>query len=395
MEKKPQLSILVPLISFASVLAVLFAPALPEMAEIFGVSSEEIQYSMTLYLIGYAVGFLPLGPLAARYGRKPVLYGGLSITIAGTILTLIAGYLGLYWLLLVSRLLQAFGACSGMKVTVTMISDSFDQQESARALSLTMLSFALAPGIAVFIGGWLTEWFGWSSCFYFLTLYALIFLYLATLLPETLVEKSPISAAGIVNGFKVSFTNWILLCSACMMGLGTACVYLYSTAGPFLGIERMHYSPGEYGLLNLIPSIGMLVGGLISAKLSSLLPPIKNLVIALVLIAIGSFWMLFTFASEALIATNLFIPMLIIYLGIGINLPAASSLGLAHSQQKAYASATLNFLNMGMATLTVLLLSIIPIQSIMLLPSLLVLVTVLLALFWASLKIQLTPKQSK
>lgn len=70
---KPQFMILLFLVSFASVGAVLFTPALPSITSFFQVSVGQAQLTITSYLIGYALGQLPYGPLANRFGRKKTL----------------------------------------------------------------------------------------------------------------------------------------------------------------------------------------------------------------------------------------------------------------------------------------------------------------------------------
>ena len=83
---EPQFLILLLIASFASVGAVLFTPALPSIRDFFHVSVGESQLTITSYLVGYALGQLPYGPLANRYGRKPALYMGISLSIVGSLL---------------------------------------------------------------------------------------------------------------------------------------------------------------------------------------------------------------------------------------------------------------------------------------------------------------------
>ena len=69
------------MISFASVNAVLFTPALPNIAHFFAISDSIAQQTITWFLIGYAVGQLLYGPLANRFGRKKALFAGVSLQI--------------------------------------------------------------------------------------------------------------------------------------------------------------------------------------------------------------------------------------------------------------------------------------------------------------------------
>src|SRR5271155_6223811 len=103
--KKPSLFTLFLLMPYASISAVLFTPALPEIAKMLGVSDGEVQSTMTLFLLGYAFGNLLYGPVAKRFGRKPAIYLGTIIAILGSFTTLFAGERHLFTLFLAGRFL--------------------------------------------------------------------------------------------------------------------------------------------------------------------------------------------------------------------------------------------------------------------------------------------------
>ena len=90
---------------FASISAVLFTPALPEIAKVLGVSDGQVQATMTLFLLGYAFGNLPYGPIAKRFGRKPAIYLGVLIAILGSLLTVWAGRNHFFSLFLLGRVI--------------------------------------------------------------------------------------------------------------------------------------------------------------------------------------------------------------------------------------------------------------------------------------------------
>src|SRR5687768_11997152 len=91
------------MISFASVNAVLFTPALPDIANFFAISTDSAQYTITWFLIGYTLGQLLYGPIANRYGRKPALYFGVSLQIISSFLCIFAGMIHQYSLLIIGR----------------------------------------------------------------------------------------------------------------------------------------------------------------------------------------------------------------------------------------------------------------------------------------------------
>src|SRR6202795_1670991 len=73
-QKEPHIVTLIIMSSFASMGAVIFTPALPEIAQYFQISQGHSQLTITLFLLGYAIGQLIYGPLSNRLGRKPAFY---------------------------------------------------------------------------------------------------------------------------------------------------------------------------------------------------------------------------------------------------------------------------------------------------------------------------------
>ena len=181
--KKPSLLTLLLLMPFASVAAVLFTPALPGIANAFHISESAAGSAMTIFLLGYALGNLPYGPFAKRFGRKPAIYCGVALTLLGCLLVLFAGKILSWNLFLFGRFLTALGSSVGMKISFTMIADAFQEAEATKTVSLATLAFAVAPGLSIALGGFLTTDYGWESCFYAVLLYSLVILGFSIFLP--------------------------------------------------------------------------------------------------------------------------------------------------------------------------------------------------------------------
>src|SRR5262245_5450852 len=114
-SEHPSFFTLILLISFASVNAVLFTPALPAIAHYFNVTNDTAQLTMIWFLVGYTLGQLAYSPFANRYGRKPALFLGIGLQIISSVLCVISGYLHLYFILITGRFLLALGSGVGLK----------------------------------------------------------------------------------------------------------------------------------------------------------------------------------------------------------------------------------------------------------------------------------------
>ncbi|HBI83846.1 MAG TPA: Bcr/CflA family drug resistance efflux transporter, partial [Alcaligenaceae bacterium] len=120
----------------------MYLPAFPSIATGLNATHSQVERTLAIYLIGMSVAQLAYGPLADRYGRKPPLYGALSLYIVASAGCAIAPNIEV---LTASRLLQAMGGAAGMVISRAVVRDHYDTQEAARALSMLMLIMGVAP----------------------------------------------------------------------------------------------------------------------------------------------------------------------------------------------------------------------------------------------------------
>ncbi len=366
---KPQFLTLLLLVSFGSVGAVLFTPALPALQQFFQVSVGQAQLTMTSYLLGYALGQLPYGPLANGIGRKKTLYIGISLSILGSLLCVVSGWLHSFESLIVARFLQALGATAGLKMSYTMVSDTLEQADTTRTISRFTLAFAVVPGLGIAIGGLLTEWFNWESCFYFLALFGIFMLFLSTRLPETAksIDRSHLKPKAIIEGYLLKFKNRTLILCAFMMGCGGAVIYICAAKAPFFGINLFGLSPDIFGIYNLIPALGMIIGSFTAAALIGRFPITKIIVSTTTIALFATLTMLIPFAIKPS-AASLFLPMVLIYMAQSIAFANVASYGLSTAKNKSNASAMFNFINISTIVIGVLLAEFIYPESALALP---------------------------
>ena len=307
-DKKPQFLILLLLVSFGSVGAVLFTPALPAIQQFFQVSVGQSQMTMTSYLVGYALGQLPYGPLANAYGRKKTLYFGLWLSIIGSLLCAFSAIFGSFGTLIFARFLQALGVTVGLKISYTMVADTYEQADATRMISRFILAFAIGPGIGIAIGGFLTEWFNWQSCFYFLALFGIAMLYVSRKLPETAksIDRGHLKILAVIEGYKSTLSNTILVICSFMMGCGGALIYIFGSKAPFIGINLIGLSPGKFGIYNLIPPIGLIIGSFLASALIGRFAVIKVIKWTIFGCVLALMTMLFPFATSGPTAMSLF-----------------------------------------------------------------------------------------
>jgi DHA1 family bicyclomycin/chloramphenicol resistance-like MFS transporter len=183
-------------------------PALDDMREHFGLAPDSSQVArvVTAFLIGLALAQYFYGPLADRFGRKPVLYAGLLLYAIGALGAAVAPTLEL---VLVSRVIWGVGAASPRVVSVSIVRDVYTGEEMAKAMSYILAIFIMVPVLAPSIGAALIAVFPWQSVFVFGAVAAVVVAVWARLLPETLdpADQRPLNRAAIFGATREVLTN--------------------------------------------------------------------------------------------------------------------------------------------------------------------------------------------
>lgn len=180
------------LLTFASAAMALMAlgidtmlPAFDEMRATFGLDEDapEIGNTITTYLFGTAVAQLVWGPLSDRYGRRPILYAGLAVYIAGAAASALAPTLGT---LFAARFLWGFGAGGPRVVVTAIVRDTTVGDAMAQAMSRVMAVFVLVPIVAPAAGAGIVAVAPWQTIFWVSAVAGILLGFWAVRLPETL-----------------------------------------------------------------------------------------------------------------------------------------------------------------------------------------------------------------
>jgi DHA1 family bicyclomycin/chloramphenicol resistance-like MFS transporter len=181
-------------------------PALPQIGSDLNVQNPNSrQLVIAIIFLGLALGQLFFGPLSDKTGRKPAIYAGYALYIAGALLSIFAIN---FPVMLIGRFIQGIGVSSPRAVTLALVRDRFGGRAMARVMSFIMTTFILIPMVAPSLGEAILLNFGWRSIFVIFILLALFTLvWFALRLPETL---SPKDRAPFTLGRIVSATREIL-----------------------------------------------------------------------------------------------------------------------------------------------------------------------------------------
>lgn len=178
-------------------------PVLPQIGRDLNVANPNSrQLVISIIFLGLALGQLFFGPLSDKTGRKPAIYAGYALYIAGALLSLFAIS---FPIMLLGRFLQGVGVSAPRAVTLAVVRDRFEGRAMARVMSFIMTTFILIPMIAPSLGQAILLNFGWRSIFgSFILLAVIAMLWFALRLPETLApeNRAPFNLGRIMSSTK-------------------------------------------------------------------------------------------------------------------------------------------------------------------------------------------------
>ncbi len=167
----------------------LILPVFDEIRAHFGLAADatDVAQIVTVYFLGMATGQIFYGPFADRFGRKPVLYVGMTIYMLGAIGSALAPTLSI---MLISRFVWGLGAAGPRVVAVAVVRDVYEGKAMARAMSFIMAVFILIPIVAPSMGAAIAALGSWQLVFWFAVAYTIVVGLWATRLPETLAAEN-------------------------------------------------------------------------------------------------------------------------------------------------------------------------------------------------------------
>lgn len=235
----------------------MYLPALSAIAQEFNSPISSIQFSLSSFFIGLAIGQIFYGPITDRFGRKKPLYIGLVIYIGASILCAQAQS---PYELAVYRFIQALGSCAGMVISKAVVRDRFEPRDAAKTFSLLMLIMGIAPILAPALGGQMLQWASWRAIFYFLAVSSAITLALVFfILPEThkAEEKTRLRDTFSIFAEILKDRNFIGYSLACSIAYGG--MFAYITGSAFVFIEYFGFSPSAYSILFGVNASGIIL----------------------------------------------------------------------------------------------------------------------------------------
>lgn len=254
----------------------IYVPSLPEMVNYFHTTSTIINFTLSVYSLGIAIGVLFVGELSNRFGRRNILiYGSILFTIMAFS---IAASHNIY-LIIFLRFIQSLATSTIIIVPRLILKDCMDEREQIKSNGILLIGLIVSPAIAPVIGAYLAHYFHWQMCFIANGVFALILtLICIKMIPETnqkRIEKFD-TLSNYVTSYISIFKSRTFLALTIIYSGAVGAYYGFISVSSYLYINDWHWTSVNYSYLYLIISAAYLIGNVYMQKLNKKrIDPIK------------------------------------------------------------------------------------------------------------------------
>ncbi len=329
----------------------LYLPTLPGIAAAFDAPVATVQWTLSIFVAAFGTWQLVAGPLADRFGRRPVILTGIVVYGVASVICLLAPTIEV---LIAGRLLQAVGACSALVGARALVRDLFPPTEGAQTFAAAATIMSIAPLAGPILGAVLFEIFGWRSAFAALAVFALVLAATAAMrLRETLVRRNPAALAPgpMLRTYADALRSPTFRAYAAAGASTYAALFAFISGSSFVLIGVLGLSVTAYAVSFSTMVAGFLVGTLWCRHLVGRRGLQRTLVRGAVVQALAAGTMALLALAGVQHALAIVLPMF--FVGVShalVQMPAHSGAVAPFPHAAGAAAALMGFLMMGVAT---------------------------------------------
>ncbi|NMO05012.1 multidrug effflux MFS transporter [Gordonia sp. TBRC 11910] len=306
----------------------IYTPALPRMVDDLHASPAALQNTVTAYMLGLSVAFIPLGVLADARGRRPILLCGLVVAASASVVCALAPGIEV---LLAARFVQGAGAASCMVLSYAMAADTFRGAQLTSVSGWLGAAWGLAPVLAPAVGGVLVQFLSWRLIFGLMAVViAAVGVLVVAVLPETLAPDAR-SAIAIGETWRnatevIRRPGYLRL--VVVFGLMASAQLAFGVVGPFLYQDGLGFSPAGYGAIALVVGAVNLLGELACGYFAMRCSPGRLASAAFAIFAVGAALLLIPALAAGTMMWPLTLGAMFALAGCGVLCPQMYGLAL-------------------------------------------------------------------
>ncbi|WP_273840280.1 multidrug effflux MFS transporter [Providencia rettgeri] len=252
----------VALMMFPQIVETIYSPALTDIASAFSVNAEQASQTLSLYFFAFALGVVFWGRACDTVGRRPTILAGLLVY---GIASMGALFISQFYLLLLLRMLAAFGAAVGSIGTQTAMRDSYQGHELAKVFSIMGIALAISPALGMLSGSGLVNLAGYRGVFIGLAILAIVLLLWSIYrLPETRPEN--VIKIPFMETFLRMITDKEIMRNVILIAFFNINLFSYYQLAPF-SFEQLMLTQQQFGFTGILLALGVGLGSMINRHL--------------------------------------------------------------------------------------------------------------------------------
>ena len=257
---------LVSLVAYAAIATDLYLPAIPYMIVDLGGTTSDGQLTLSVFMVGLALGQLVFGPLSDHFGRIPVVKAGTLLFLVTSVLCALAADFGVMWAM---RGLQGMAAASGPVIARAIVRDRYEGNRAAQVMSTLSAAMAIIPMVAPSIGALILQFAAWPAIFIALAVFAALVLAALSRLPETTSNTSNerLTLRMVLSSFSEMLRRPSFLGYQMAGSFSFAALFVYLSTVAFFLPDVFNIPTSLFGYAFALTVFGFMTGSLINARL--------------------------------------------------------------------------------------------------------------------------------
>lgn len=245
----------------------LYLPALPAMTKSFQVSELQMNLTLILFFVFYALTTLIWGPLSDKYGRRPILIIGLIGYTAASVLCAVSADI---YQLIAFRILQAASGGAAAAVATAIVKDVYRGKKQESILAIVQSMVVICPAVAPVIGALLLKFTSWRGIFFTQAILGVVVVAGSFAFQETIGQKNSGASLAHMMGRlgavlkNPGFTALLIIFSAVNIAF-----MAFISSSSYIFQNSFGLSSQEYSYFFAFNAAGMLLGPFLYVRLSS------------------------------------------------------------------------------------------------------------------------------
>lgn len=306
----------------------MYLPSLPAMESEFATTASQVQWGITMSLLGLALGQILFGPVSDRYGRKPVMFISLVVFAAATVGDIFSTSITLFNFF---RFFQGIGGAGAIVMSRSVATDCYSGRELAKTMAIIGAINGVAPIAAPIAGGFVGEAYGWQGVFWVLLAIGIVLLVLTVPFVESLnpERRSRDGYLKLYGKFSTLLRNRSFMICILVFSLANGVLFSYISSAPFICQNVFGFSDTAFSFIFAVNAISIVLGSSFSLKFRNLstAPFAGGVAIALMSLVLtanglwlGNFWV-----YETSVWISLF--------GLGLVFPSITAIAMGRGRE--------------------------------------------------------------